>query len=139
MTQVEKYLKELHGKWARINTGGIEIGGAIEQKCKMEFIQHFGLTLSCVLQYNSKDPVNNVNQILIQNREGFDISYDSRDRILDVLTPFLQTLEVRVGNIYPHNIKEILSIYDDKGNITGSKLIFKDGSITNIAAITDTY
>lgn len=140
MNNVEKFFKDnLHNVTCRLNVGGIEIGGTIEQSVKLTYIKYQGLIVTVPLQYNSTKLIDNVNQLIIQNKENINITYDQRDALLKMLNPFLITSEVQVAQIYPYSVTKIDSVYDKKGNVNQVNITFKkengDISVCNIYAI----
>lgn len=137
MNNIEKFFKDnLDNKMAYVSSDGLFLEGNLEQKCKLEFIQYFGLACSVQLEYNRLNIVKEVEQILIQNREGFDISYDTRDKIINALIPKMKDMFIHCGKISNYGIEKISSVYD-KENIRDVDIKYSNGSTVRISCIQD--
>jgi len=137
MNNIEQFFKDsLDNKMAYVSSCGLILEGTIEQKCKLEFIQYSGLHCSVKLGYNRLEIVKKVEQILIQNKEQFDITYDKRDEIINAIVPQLKEMFVQVGKISNYGVENISSVYD-KENVRDVKIKYTNGSITLIRCIED--
>lgn len=137
MTSIAKFLNDnLQNKMAYVSSDGLLLEGAIEQKCKLEFNQYYGIICSVELEYNSKNIIKEIEQILIQNRENFQISYDTRDAIINSMIPILKEKVVQVGRIIHSGISNFSTVYD-KDILKSIEIKYLNGSTTRITCIED--
>lgn len=135
MNNIEQFFKDnLDKKMAYVSSDGIFLEGTIEQKCKLEFIQYSGLHCSVKLEYNRLNVVKEVEQILIHNRENFNITYDKRDEIINAIIPKMKEMFVQCGKISYYGIEKISSVYD-KENIREVEIKYTKGSTIKISCI----
>lgn len=73
-------------------------------------------------EYNTTDISTKIHDFICENREMYGISYESRDKILDSLMPFIKKSEVRIANINYYTINKIDTEFDSNGNITSMVL-----------------
>ena len=135
MNNIEQFFKDnLDKRIAYVSSDGLFLEGTIEQKCKLEFIQYSGLHCSVKLEYNRLNVVKEVEQILIQNREEFDISYDKRDEIINAIIPKMKDMFIQCGKISYYGIEKISSVYD-KENVRDVEIKYSNGSTIKIRCI----
>jgi hypothetical protein len=80
------------------------------------------------------DIVKEVEQILIQNRKGFDISYDKRDEIINAIIPKMKDMFIQCGKISNYGIEKISSVYD-KEKVRDVEIKYTNGSTIKIRCI----
>ena len=137
MNSISKFFKDnLDGKLAYVSSGGLLVEGQVESKVKLEFADHLGLLCLIKLEYNYKNLCENVDRLLVQNRNDLEISYDTRDKIVKLIIPFLKQSYVKAGTIMTHNVTKMeVSYLDNKIYSVG--ITYKNGSVTNITCIED--
>lgn len=136
MNNIEQFFKDnLDNKTAYISSDGLLVAGAIGQKCKLEFVKHFGLSCSAKIEYNNLNASKVIEDLLIQHRETFDISHGQRDKIIDALIPHIKNTYIQVAIISSIDIEKISVSYNDKGNVTDVKIKYLKGSIITIRCI----
>jgi len=63
------------------------------------------------------------------------MTYDVRDKILDVLIPTISNTYVQIGMINIYGIKSINTKFNDDGTMTEAKLVYDSGNIISITSI----
>ena len=135
MNNIEQFFKDnLHNKMGYVKSGGLFLEGTIEQKCVFEFIQYSGLHCSVQLEFNRFNIVKEVEEILIQNRGEFDISYKNRDKLINAIIPKMKDMFIQCGKISNYGIKKISSVYE-KENVTDVEIEYLNGSTVKISCI----
>lgn len=134
MNSIEKFFKEeLDGKYARIFSGGLEINGTLEQKCKMSYKPYFGVNCSVELEFNSSETINLIQKELRESFKGPGIAHD----VLEKFIPNLKKVEITCGRVYLLGIVKINSSYNEKGELYSAILEYNDGTKISIKGISD--
>jgi hypothetical protein len=133
MDNIEQFFKDnLDGKIAYIQSGGLRIEGTIEQKCKLEFEQFRGLHCYTKLKDNKVKIIKNIENILITEKEIFEITYNSRNQTLQRLTEELDTMYILCGTLNYYGIKNISSSYSEDNIATEIIIEYNDKSTVRI-------
>lgn len=138
MNAIEKiFFDNLDGKFARVKSEGLQIEGHIEQRCRLEFVERFGLRCSAKLEYNLSGIVKKIEQLIIQNRNELSpLTFKQIDSVVDLVIPEIKNSYVQIAMISCYDVKNILADYS-KGILTSIKIQYGNGSTTHIYHISD--
>jgi len=136
MKSVELFFKEnLDGKEAYVSCGGLLVQGTIDQMCKLEMTEYYGLVCSIKLAYNQTDLAELVRAKIFEVRESIEMSYAVAGDLFNVLIPMIKETYVKVASIYPSKVESMNVIYRDNV-VNGCELKYDDGSIIKIRCVT---
>lgn len=136
MDNINQFFKDnLDNKMAYVRADGLFVEGTIEEKCKLEFQEHFGLICSVKLQYNTGKVAEHIQGLLIQNREALNISYDKRDLIIQTIIPALIESYVQVAKIAPYGVVNISAVYNKEREIESADIKYSNGATVSITCI----
>lgn len=137
MNAIEKiFFDNLDGKFARVKSEGLSIEGYIDQRCKLEFVERYGLKCCVKLEYNSTDIIRKIEKLIIRNKNELSLTMKQIDGVVDLVIPEMINSYVRVAMISCYDVKNILADYS-KGILTSIKIQYNNGSITHIYGISD--
>ena len=126
----------LHGKFAYISCGGLNVEGVIEQKCKLVFFEHTGLECFIKIKPNHTDLTEIIRVKLLEIKDKINFDFHVFGEIYKELSTVVDDTYLRVANIRLVNIKSILCDYLDD-NLHTCTITFNDNSIVKIKCITD--
>ena len=136
MNNLEELLKNnLDGKVAYVKSSGLTLEGSLEDKCTLKYIPYHGIQCITKLEYNQCNVVKLIEQSLVNMREDVGMTYDVRDKILDVLIPTISNTYVQIGMINMYGIKSINTQFNNDGTMTEARLIYDSGNIISITSI----
>lgn len=137
MNTVESFFcHHLHNKTARIKSGELIVEGGIEEPVLLEYKRYVGLIVSTTLQYNYLTPIKEITNSIISNRENLNLSYETRDLLLDKLKAELSNTKICIAKILPYGVTNLETNFE-KDKLVSLELTYENGSKISLYAISD--